>query len=239
MTVRRDIPAPWRNLLLPDLPETLPEELDAFLAAEIDAGYQLFPPERDRFAALQMTPPEKVRAVILGQDPYHDDGQAHGLAFSVPPGVKLPPSLKNIYKELADDLKLENSPASGCLTPWAEQGVLLLNTVMSVRAHQPMSHHNKGWEIFTDAVIRAVANLPRPKVFILWGKPAQEKARLIPLKENNFVIQSAHPSPLSAYRGFFGSRPFSQCNSFLRQHGVQPVDWSAVFNTAIQGTLEF
>ncbi len=237
MTVRRDIPAAWRNLLLPNMPDSLPEKIDAFLAAESDAGYKIFPGEERRFAALQMTPPEEIRAVILGQDPYHDDGQAHGLAFSVPPGIRIPPSLKNIYRELADDLQIDNTPVSGCLSSWAEQGVLLLNTALSVRAHQPMSHHNKGWEVFTDAVIRTAAMMPQPKVFILWGKPAQEKEYLI-TKENNLVLKAAHPSPLSAYRGFFGSRPFSQCNRFLQQHGVKPVEWSTVFNNVTQGTLE-
>lgn len=238
MTVRRDIPDSWRKLLLPNLPDDLPEEIDAFLAAETAAGYKIFPAEERRFAALMLVPPEKVRAVILGQDPYHDDGQANGLAFSVPPGTKIPPSLKNIFKELADDLNVHNLPESGSLACWAEQGVLLLNTVLSVRAHQPMSHRNRGWERFTDAVIRTTAMLPQPKAFILWGKPAQEKEYLIP-RENNLIIKAAHPSPLSAYRGFFGSRPFSQCNRFLQQHGVDPVDWSAVFNNLNQGTLEF
>ena len=161
--------------------------------------------------------------MILGQDPYHDVGQAHGLCFSVKPDVKIPPSLVNIYQELHDDLGC-TIPKHGYLVKWAEQGVLLLNTVLTVRAHQAFSHQGHGWETFTDAVIRAVNEQNRPIVFILWGKPAQSKKKML-TNPAHLIIESPHPSPLSARRGFFGSKPFSKTNEFLQSHGVEPVDW--------------
>jgi uracil-DNA glycosylase len=198
--------------------------LDAFLAAEAAAGKAIFPPAEDRFRALELTPLDQVRVVILGQDPYHGPGQAHGLSFSVRPGVKPPPSLVNIYKELHADLGI--APARhGFLEPWARQGVLLLNTVMSVESGRAASHRERGWERFTDAVIRAVAAKPDPVVFLLWGAHAQRKAGFVTRAEH-LVLSAPHPSPLSAYKGWFGSRPFSQANAFLTAHGVAPIDWA-------------
>jgi uracil-DNA glycosylase len=161
--------------------------------------------------------------VILGQDPYHEEGQAHGLSFSVKPGVAIPPSLVNIYQELKDDLGCY-VPDNGYLEKWARQGVMLLNTVLTVRAHEANSHKNIGWEEFTDAAIRALANQDRPMVFILWGRPAQKKESMI-TNPKHLVLKSPHPSPLSAYRGFFGSRPFSKANQYLEANGIAPVDW--------------
>jgi uracil-DNA glycosylase len=185
--------------------------------------YTVFPPDKDVFAALHLTPYEKVSVLILGQDPYHDDGQAHGLCFSVRPEVAIPPSLQNIYKELRDDLGC-TIPNNGCLTPWAEQGVLLLNAVLTVRAHQANSHQGKGWENFTDAIIRAVNDKPDRVVFVLWGAYARKKAPLIDTSRHS-IIQSAHPSPLSASNGFFGSRPFSKINAALHTAGKPEIDW--------------
>ena len=187
---------------------------------------QIFPPSKDIFNALHLTPLEKVKVVILGQDPYHDDGQAHGLCFSVNKGVKIPPSLVNIYQELHDDLGC-TIPDHGYLTKWAEQGVLLLNTVLTVRAHEAFSHRGIGWEIFTDAIIEQVDKQDRPIVYMLWGSPAQKKAEMLH-NPKHLVLKAPHPSPLSAYRGFFGCRHFSQANAFLTEHGVEPIDWQIV-----------
>ena len=164
-----------------------------------------------------------MKVLLLGQDPYHNVGQAHGLCFSVKKGVQVPPSLVNIYQELHDDLGCR-IPNNGYLNEWAEQGVLLLNTVLTVRAHKPMSHRGVGWEEFTDAVIRKISEVDRPVVFILWGKPAQAKEKML-TNPKHLILKAPHPSPLSAYRGFFGSKPFSQTNDFLQQNGVEPVDW--------------
>ena len=182
----------------------------------------MFPPEDDVFSALRLTPFDEVKVVLLGQDPYHDDGQAHGLCFSVRPGVKAPPSLVNIFKELHSDLGCV-IPNNGCLTPWAKQGVLLLNAVLTVRAHQANSHKNQGWEQFTDAVIRAVNDRPQPVVFLLWGNYAQKKGILVDANRHR-VIKGAHPSPLSASK-FFGSKPFSAVNRALVELGNAPIDW--------------
>lgn len=184
---------------------------------------KIFPPSDDIFNAFHLTPLKDVKVVILGQDPYHGDGQAHGLCFSVRPGVDIPPSLVNIYKELYDDLGC-TIPNHGCLTKWARQGVLLLNTVLTVRAHQANSHKGIGWEEFTDAAIRQVDKQDRPVVFILWGRPAQMKRAMLH-NPKHLILEAPHPSPLSAYRGFFGSRPFSQANRFLEAQGVAPIDW--------------
>ncbi len=184
---------------------------------------KIFPPSDDIFNAFHLTPLKEVKVVILGQDPYHGDGQAHGLCFSVRPGVDIPPSLVNIYKELHDDLGC-TIPNHGCLTKWARQGVLLLNTVLTVRAHQANSHKGIGWEEFTDAAIRQVDKQDRPVVFILWGRPAQMKRAMLH-NPKHLILEAPHPSPLSAYRGFFGSRPFSQANRFLEAQGVAPIDW--------------
>ena len=185
--------------------------------------YQVFPAPDDIFAAFELTPLSQVKVVILGQDPYHNMGQAHGLCFSVKPDVEIPPSLVNIYPELHDDLGCY-IPNNGCLVKWAKQGVLLLNTVLTVRAHRANSHRGIGWEEFTDAAIRAVNQQDRPVVFILWGRPAQMKRAMLD-NPRHLVLTAPHPSPLSASRGFFGSRPFSQANAFLSAHGVEPIDW--------------
>ena len=186
-------------------------------------NHQVFPPSDDVFNAFSLTPLSEVKVVILGQDPYHGDGQAHGLCFSVKPDVEIPPSLVNIYQELHDDLGCF-IPNNGYLTKWASQGVLLLNTVLTVRAHQANSHRGIGWEEFTDAAIRILNDQNRPIVFILWGRPAQMKKAML-TNPNHLILEAPHPSPLSAYRGFFGSKPFSRTNSFLEEHGLTPIDW--------------
>ncbi|MBQ3782760.1 MAG: uracil-DNA glycosylase [Lachnospiraceae bacterium] len=183
----------------------------------------VFPASEDIFNALHLTPLSKVKVVIIGQDPYHNVGQAHGLCFSVKPEVEIPPSLVNIYKELKDDLGCE-IPDNGYLVKWAEQGVLMLNTVLTVRAHEPGSHQGKGWEHFTDAIIKAVNEVDRPVVFILWGRPARMKKKMLN-NPKHLILEAPHPSPLSVYRGFFGSKPFSQTNAFLEANGVEPIDW--------------
>ena len=185
--------------------------------------HQVFPPPDQMFNAFHFTPLSEVKVVILGQDPYHGDGQANGLCFSVNPGVDIPPSLVNIYKELQDDCGCY-VPDNGCLEKWAEQGVLLLNTVLTVRAHMANSHRMLGWETFTDAVIKILNEEERPIVYLLWGRPARKKAEMLdnPLQ---LVLEAAHPSPLSAYNGFFGCRHFSRANEFLVSHGLTPVDW--------------
>lgn len=183
----------------------------------------IFPPADDIFNAFHLTPLKEVKVVILGQDPYHNHGQAHGLCFSVQKGVNVPPSLVNIYQELYDDLGCA-VPNHGCLTKWAEQGVLMLNTVLTVRAHQANSHRGIGWEEFTDAAIMTLNAQERPIVYILWGTPAQRKARMLN-NPQHLILRAPHPSPFSAARGFFGSRPFSQTNAFLEEHGLEPIDW--------------
>lgn len=184
---------------------------------------KVFPAPDDLFNAFHFTPLEQVKVVILGQDPYHNDGQAHGLCFSVKPDVEIPPSLVNIYQELEDDLGCY-IPNNGYLEKWARQGVLLLNTVLTVRAHQANSHRGIGWEEFTDAAIRVLAEQDCPMVFILWGRPAQTKKSMLH-NPKHLILEAPHPSPLSAYRGFFGSRPFSQTNEFLEKNGLAPIDW--------------
>jgi uracil-DNA glycosylase len=184
----------------------------------------IYPPADDIFNALHLTPLHEVKVLILGQDPYHNEHQAHGLSFSVLPDQReIPPSLQNIYKELQDDLGCA-IPNNGYLEKWAKQGVLLLNTVLTVRAHQANSHQGRGWEQFTDAIIRAVNEQDRPIVYMLWGRPAQMKASMLD-NPNHLILKAPHPSPLSAYRGFFGCRHFSQANEFLKTHGVEPIDW--------------
>ena len=218
------LPPAWQALLKDELQKPYWCSLEQRLGAAYESG-AVYPPAQQLFAAFERTPPARVRAVILGQDPYHEPGQANGLAFSVSRGVKLPPSLQNIYKELHDDLGVP-AAKSGDLTSWAQQGVFLLNTVLSVRAHVANSHKDFGWQSFTDAVIAALAELPQPVAFVLWGAQAQKKAALVEKSPYpRLVLQSPHPSPLSAYRGFFGSRPFSQINAFLVSYGFSPVDW--------------
>jgi len=202
--------------------------LKAYLVAEKTAGRRIFPKGNEWFRALDLTPLENVRVVILGQDPYHGEGQAHGLCFSVRPEVRPPPSLVNIYKEMASDLGIP--PAKhGFLEHWAQQGVLLLNAVLTVQMGMAASHRDRGWERFTDAVIRLVNARPEPVVFILWGSYAQKKAAFVDSVDKggrHLVLKAPHPSPLSAHAGFFGSKPFSKANAFLREHGQKPIDWA-------------
>ena len=184
---------------------------------------QIFPPADEIFTAFELTPLSDVKVVIIGQDPYHGDGQAHGLCFSVKPDIETPPSLVNIYKELNTDLGCY-IPNNGYLTKWAKQGVLLLNTVLTVRAHQANSHREIGWEEFTDAAIKVLNEQDRPIVYLLWGKPAQMKKSMLN-NPKHLILEAPHPSPLSAYRGFFGCQHFSKTNEFLRQNGLEPIDW--------------
>lgn len=184
---------------------------------------KVYPPPNEIFAAFDLTPFESVKAVIIGQDPYHGKGQAEGLCFSVKKEVDIPPSLMNIYKEIHDDLGLP-IPDNGSLVPWAKEGVLLLNAILTVRAHEPLSHSNIGWEEFTDAAIRALDAADRPIVFMLWGRSAREKKRML-TNPNHLILEAPHPSPLSASKGFFGCRHFSKCNEFLISHGVPPINW--------------
>jgi uracil-DNA glycosylase len=206
-------------------------DLMKFVDAEYAAG-EVFPPREKIFRSLELTPIDSVKCVILGQDPYHDVGQAHGLAFSVNPGVKIPPSLANIYKELQDELGTY-IPDNGFLEKWAKQGVLLLNTVLTVRAHEANSHKGKGWEKFTDAVISEVNKLDTPVVYMLWGKPAQSKKKLLD-NPKHLVLETVHPSPLSVYRGFWGCGHFAKCNEFLEANGMTTIDWQI---ENIQGSL--
>ena len=198
------------------------QQLEAFVNHEYQT-HTVYPPRQRIFHCFNFKDYEDIKVVIIGQDPYHEEHQANGLAFSVAKGVQIPPSLVNIYKELQDDLGC-TIPNHGCLTKWAEQGVLMLNTVLTVRAHEANSHRGIGWEEFTDAAIMAVNAQDRPIVFILWGAPAQRKKRMLN-NPKHLILEAPHPSPLSAYRGFFGSRPFSQTNQFLEEHGVTPIDW--------------
>ncbi len=223
-----DIPESWREALEPALTTPEARKLGGWLRAEEDAGKTIFPPRGQRLAALAMTPLDKVKVVILGQDPYHGPGQAHGLAFSVQDGVKVPPSLVNIYKELESDCGIAR-PATGNLTPWAKQGVLLLNNTLTVQSGNAGSHAGRGWDAITDAAVAAVAERGDPTVFILWGSHAKKKAgrvRALGSGDHHLVLTSPHPSPLSAHGGFFGSRPFSQTNAFLEANGCGAVDWS-------------
>ena len=194
----------------------------------------IYPSMYDIFNAFKLTPYSNVKAVILGQDPYHEPGQAHGLCFSVQDGVKLPPSLVNIYKEIKSDLGI-TEPDNGNLTKWAKQGVLLLNTVLTVRAHQANSHRGIGWEQFTDAAIRILDEEDRPIVFLLWGRPAQMKASMLH-NPKHLILEAPHPSPLSAYRGFFGCKHFSKANEFLKANGEEPIDWQ--IENVIRGAKE-
>lgn len=212
----------WNPLLRGEFAETYWRELQAFVADE-RGRHTVFPPEDEVFAALHLTPYADVKAVILGQDPYHGPGQAHGLCFSVRDGVEVPPSLANILTELESDLGCPR-PAHGNLEHWAEQGVLLLNATLTVRARQAASHQKKGWETFTDRVIEVVSAKTEPVVFILWGAAARRKKALVDAARH-VVVESPHPSPLSAHRGFFGSRPFSRANEALVAAGREPVDW--------------
>jgi uracil-DNA glycosylase len=212
----------WNPLLRSEFDELYWAELQQFVADERRRG-PVFPPADDVFAALHLTPYADVKVVILGQDPYHGAGQAHGLCFSVRRGVAIPPSLRNVYQELRDDLGV-TTPSHGNLEHWARQGVLLLNTTLTVRSGQAASHQGKGWERFTDRVISTVNEKAERVVFLLWGAPSRKKKALVDSSRHT-VIESAHPSPLSAHNGFFGSRPFSRANTALREAGREPIDW--------------
>ncbi len=222
MEIRPKIEPSWKRELAEAFEQPYFKELKAFLLEE-KAHYRIYPKGRDIFAAYNLTPFDRVKVVILGQDPYHGPNQAHGLAFSVQRGVAHPPSLQNIFKELHDDLGCD-VPQDGTLEAWAAQGVFLLNTVLTVREGQAHSHKEKGWERFTDATIRVLNARKEHLVFILWGRPAQMKAGLIDTQKH-CIIASPHPSPLSAYRGFFGSRPFSRANACLEAYGIAPIQW--------------
>lgn len=220
--LKEQLPPTWREALEAEFSEPYMASLEAFLERE-RKEHTVYPPPEDMLNALKYTPFDQVRVLVVGQDPYHGKGQAHGLAFSVRRGVRPPPSLLNIFKELQDDLGLP-FPQHGSLERWAKQGVLLLNTSLTVRAGEPASHKNKGWEHFTDAIIKAVSAKPEPVVFVLWGAHAQKKLELIDTSRHT-VIKAAHPSPYSADKGFFGSRPFSKINAALRKEGQPEIDW--------------
>lgn len=213
----------WDDVLKDDFSGENYAKIREFLKSEYSA-HTIYPSMYDIFNAFKLTPFSKVKVVILGQDPYHGEGQAMGLSFSVPKNKELPPSLKNIYKELKDDLGV-NPPDSGDLTAWAKQGVLLLNTVLTVRAGMANSHAGKGWEILTDDVIKKISGGRKNVVFILWGNNARSQKSLID-KSKHLILESAHPSPLSAYNGFFNSKPFSKTNTYLSARGIEPIDWS-------------
>lgn len=220
--MKRVLTTDWNHLLADEFTSSYWHELQEFVTLE-RSQHQVFPLSENVFTALELTSFANTRVVILGQDPYHGLGQAHGLAFSVQPGTRIPPSLRNIYKELSNDIGCE-IPSRGDLTSWAQQGVLLLNTTLTVRAGQAASHQGHGWEIFTDQIIRELNNKTEPVVFILWGASSRKKANLIDV-QRHVIIESAHPSPLSARHGFFGSRPFSRTNSALVENGREPINW--------------
>ncbi|MCO4292337.1 uracil-DNA glycosylase [Solitalea sp. MAHUQ-68] len=213
----------WLSVLKDEFEKEYMVKLKTFLHEEESKGYEIYPNRADIFNAFNHTPFDKVKVVIIGQDPYHGAGQAHGLCFSVQKGVAVPPSLKNIYKELGTDLGLE-TPGHGSLTEWADEGVLLLNATLTVRANQAGSHQNRGWEQFTDTVIRILSEKKKGLVFILWGNYAKAKTALIDQKDH-FILTAAHPSPFSAYNGFLGCRHFSKTNELLSQQGLAPVNW--------------
>lgn len=223
----------WAEALKEEFRKPYYTDLYKFIKEEY-SSHVVYPPSEDIFNALHLTDLKDIKVVILGQDPYHEPGQAHGLCFSVRPEVDIPPSLVNIYKELHDDLGCK-IPDNGYLVHWAEQGVLLLNTLLTVRAHQAFSHRGKGWENFTDAIIKAVNKEDRPIVYMLWGSPAQKKADMLD-NPKHLILKAPHPSPLSAYRGFFGCRHFSKCNEFLEKNGIDPIDWQIPDKSAILTT---
>ena len=226
MSVSPKIEASWLEVLRPQFESPYFAQLKNFLLAERQQ-YTCYPAGSNIFAAFDRTPFDKVKVVILGQDPYHEPGQAHGLCFSVPNGIQVPPSLVNIIKEINSDLGINIPTDRGNLEGWADQGVLLLNATLTVRAHQAGSHQHQGWETFTDAAISALSQQRSGIVFLLWGSYAIAKSQLID-RTKHYVLTAPHPSPLSAYRGFFGCKHFSQCNALLQQQGLQPIDWTKI-----------
>jgi uracil-DNA glycosylase len=225
ITVSPKIEDSWKEVLQNEFKKDYFKQLKLFLLDE-KSKHTIYPPGSLIFNAFNLTPFNKVKVVIIGQDPYHGKGQAHGLSFSVPDGIKFPPSLKNIFKELTNNLGI-STPTNGNLTCWAKQGVLLLNATLTVREKQAGSHQGKGWEIFTDRVIRLISDKKEHVVFILWGNFAHQKESLIDTSKH-YIIKSAHPSPFSAHRGFFGSKPFSKTNAKLKEWNLEPIDWSCV-----------
>jgi len=226
-TMSDQLPPSWRELLAQETSTPYWSSLQDFVATERRVA-EIYPPVEATFRAFELTAPHEVRVVILGQDPYHSQGQANGLCFSVTNGVKIPPSLRNIYKELQSDCDIEPS-SSGDLTTWARQGVLLLNATLTVRHDGAGTHQGHGWEVFTDAVVHTLGSLTSPIVFVLWGAFARKKKSLITQPQHT-IIESAHPSPLSAHNGFFGSKPFSQINQALQANGTDPIDWQIPHN---------
>ena len=223
MNLREMVPASWQGVLAAEFDKPYFSQLEEFLTAEY-ANEMIYPPQEEIFSALELVGYDDVKVLLFGQDPYHGPGEAHGLSFSVKPGIKIPPSLRNIYKELNTDLGLAK-PTTGYLVPWAEQGVMMLNAVLTVRHKSPNSHQKNGWEKFTDAIIKALARRDDPMVVLLWGGKAKKKAKYID-EDKHHVIKSAHPSPLSARNGFFGSKPFSKINTQLETWGKAPIDWA-------------
>lgn len=215
----------WDDILAEDFASEYYMSLRKFLIKEYKTK-RVYPDMHDIFNALKYTSYKDVKVVIIGQDPYHNEGEAHGLCFSVQEGIRIPPSLRNIYKEMATDIGC-NIPASGCLTGWAKQGILMLNAVLTVRHNEPRSHWNMGWEVFTDKIITELSKREEPIVFILWGSDARKKKKMIDTTKH-CIIESAHPSPLAAHRGFFGSRPFSKTNEFLKSQGQEPIHWELI-----------
>ncbi|MHC5612498.1 MAG: uracil-DNA glycosylase [Nostoc sp.] len=220
--INLQFPNDWQKVLAEEFKQPYFTKLQYFLVSE-RLSYTIYPAKEETFSAFELTPYDQVKVVLLGRDPYHNENQAHGLCFSVRPGVKPPPSLGNIFKELKQDIGFE-TPNNGYLVTWAKQGILMLNTVLSVRAGMANSHKNKGWETFIDVVISKISQKPAPVIFVLWGKDAQKKLKLIDTNKN-IIIQSAHPSPLSAHNGFFGSKPFSAINSALISYGQSEINW--------------
>ncbi|MEE1943887.1 uracil-DNA glycosylase [Pedobacter sp. KR3-3] len=217
----------WLHVLEGEFEKPYMKSLKSFLLEEKQKGFTVYPKNADIFNAFNHTPFDKVKVVILGQDPYHGQGQAHGLSFSVQRGIVVPPSLKNMYKELAEEFSEYKIPNHGDLTAWADQGVLLLNATLTVRAHEAGSHQNRGWETFTDHVISVLSEKRTGLVFLLWGRYAQQKESLIDTQKH-FVLKAAHPSPFSAYNGFFGSKHFAKANEILQKEGLTPIDWQIV-----------
>ncbi len=219
----------WQEVLKEELKQPYMARLAAFVEKEYaTAPVPIYPPKELIFNAFTQTPFDQVKVLLIGQDPYHGPGQAHGLSFSVPRGVKPPPSLENIFKELEADVKIPH-PSHGCLIPWAQQGVMLLNAILTVRQGEPMSHHGKGWELFTDAVVRKLEERKDPVIFVLWGKAAQDKCRFLRaegIPARHFILTAAHPSPYSANNGFFGCRHFSKVNALLLKEKKEPINWS-------------